>query len=178
MLTDLSGSSLGSVLVYQPHGSWNFKARREVRRVLATVIYCWSTVQLISWSVMSHCLRPHGLQLTRLLCPPLTPGVCSNSYPLSQWCHPSISSFVTPLLLLPSVFPSIRVFSNKLALCIRWLKCWSFSSSISPSNEYSVLISFRIDWLDLLAVLRILKTRAFSRTPVRKHQLFSAQPSL
>ena len=57
-----------------------------------------------------------------------------------------------PLLLLPSVFPSIRVFSNKSILHIRWLKYWSFSFSISPSNEYSGLISFRIDWLDLLVV--------------------------
>ena len=58
-----------------------------------------------------------------------------------------------PLLLPPSIFPSIRVFSNESVLCIRWLKYWSFSFSISPSNEYSGLISFRIDWLDLLAVL-------------------------
>jgi len=57
-----------------------------------------------------------------------------------------------PLLLLPSVFPSIKVFSNELALCIRWPKYWSFNFSISPSNEYSGVISFRIDWLDLLAV--------------------------
>ena len=57
-----------------------------------------------------------------------------------------------PLLLLPSIFPSIRVFSSELVLCIRWPKYWSFSFSISPSNEYSGLISFRIDWLDLLAV--------------------------
>ena len=57
-----------------------------------------------------------------------------------------------PLLLLPSIFPIIRVFSNYSALCIRWPKYWSFSFSISPSNEYSGLISFRIDWLDLLAV--------------------------
>ena len=63
-----------------------------------------------------------------------------------------------PLLLLPSVFPSIRVFSNESALCIRWPKYWSFSFSISPSNEYSGLISFRIDWLDLLAVQGILKS--------------------
>ena len=63
-----------------------------------------------------------------------------------------------PLLLLPSVFPSIRVFSNVLALCIRWPKYWSFSFSISASNEYSKLISFRIDWLDLLAVQGTLKS--------------------
>ena len=62
-----------------------------------------------------------------------------------------------PLLLLPSIFPSIRVFSNELALCIRWPNYWRFSFSISPSNEYSGLISFRIDWFDLLAVQRTLK---------------------
>ena len=63
-----------------------------------------------------------------------------------------------PLLLLPSIFPSIRVFSNELALCIRWPKYWSFSCSISPSNEYSGLISFRIDWFDLLEVQGTLKS--------------------
>ena len=62
-----------------------------------------------------------------------------------------------PLFLLPSIFPSIRVFSNELVLCIRWPKRWSFSFSISPSNEYSGLISFRIDWFDLLAVQGTLK---------------------
>ena len=62
-----------------------------------------------------------------------------------------------PLLLLPSIFPSIRVFSNELALCVRWPKYWSFSFSISPSNEYSGLTSFRMDWLDLLAVQGTLK---------------------
>ena len=63
-----------------------------------------------------------------------------------------------PLLLLPSIFPSIRVFSNESALCIRWPKYWSFSFSISPSDEYSGLISFRIDWLDLFAVQGTLKS--------------------
>ena len=63
-----------------------------------------------------------------------------------------------PLLLLPSIFPSIRVFSNESALCIRWPKYWSFSFNISPSNEYSGLISFRMDWLDVLAVQGTLKS--------------------
>ena len=63
-----------------------------------------------------------------------------------------------PLLLLPSIFPSIRIFSNKSVLCIKWPKYWNFSFSISPSNEYSGLISFRMDWLDLLAVQRTLKS--------------------
>ena len=66
--------------------------------------------------------------------------------------------FCCPLVLLPSIFPSIWVFSNELALCISWPKFWSFSFGISPSNEYSGLISFRVDWLDLLAIQGILKS--------------------
>ena len=82
--------------------------------------------------------------------------------------------FCHPLLPLPSIFLSIRVFSNELALLIRWPKYWSFS--ISPSNEHPGLISFRMDWLDLLAVQRL--SRVFSNTTVQKHQFFSAQFSL
>ena len=81
-----------------------------------------------------------------------------------------------PLLLLPSIFPSIRVFSSESALRIRWPKYWSFSFSISPSNEYSGLISFKIDWLDLLAVQGTLKS--LLQTTVQKHQFFDAQPPL
>ena len=77
-----------------------------------------------------------------------------------------------PLLILPSIFPSIRVFSNDLALCIRWPKYWSFSLSISPSNEYLRLISFRIDWFGLLAAQWTL--RVFSNTTVQKHQFFGS----
>ena len=66
--------------------------------------------------------------------------------------------FCRPLLLLPSIFPSIKIFSNESVLCIRWPKYWNFSFSISPSKEYSVLISFRSDWLDLLAVQGPLKS--------------------
>ena len=111
-----------------------------------------------SHSVVSDSLWPHGLQHTRLPCPSPTPGACSNSCPSSQWCHPTISSSVVPFFLMPSIFPSIRVFSSESVLCIRWPKCWSFSFSMSPSNEYSGLISFRMDWLDLLAVQRTLKS--------------------
>ena len=81
-----------------------------------------------------------------------------------------------PLLLLPPIFPSIRVFSNESVLCIRWPKYWSFSFSISPSNEYSGLISFRMDWLDLLAVQGTLKS--LSNTTVQNHQFFGTQFSL
>ena len=81
-----------------------------------------------------------------------------------------------PLLLLPSVFPSIRVFSNESFLWIRWPKYWSFSFSISPSNEHPGLISFRMDWLDLLAVQGTLKN-FFPNTTAQKHQFFGAQLS-
>ena len=83
----------------------------------------------------------------------------------------------SPLLLPPSIFPSIRVFSSESVLHIRWPKYWSFSFSISPSNEDSGLISFRMDRLDLLAVQGTLK-RVFSNTTVQKHQFFSTQLSL
>ena len=81
-----------------------------------------------------------------------------------------------PLLLLPPIPPSIRVFSNESALCIRWPKYWSFSFNISPSNEHSGLISFRMDWLDLLAVQGILKSLVQNQRS--KHQFFGAQVSL
>ena len=109
--------------------------------------------------VMSHSLWPHGLQLTRPPCPSLYPRVLSNSCAWSQWCHPTISSSYTSFFSCSQSFlPSIRVISNKSALCIKWLKYWSFSFSISPSNEYSGLISFRMDWLDILAVQGSLKS--------------------
>ena len=81
-----------------------------------------------------------------------------NSCPSSWWCHPAISSSYRPLFLLPPIPPSIRVFSNESALHKRWPKYWSFSLSISPSNEHPGLISFRMDWLDLLAVQGTLKS--------------------
>ena len=106
---------------------------------------------------MSNPLWPHGLQHARLPCPSPTPRAYLNSCPLSRWCHPTISSSVVPFSLLQS-FPAIRVFSNESVLCIRWPKYWSFSFNISPSNEYSGLISFRMDWLNLLAVQGTLKS--------------------
>ena len=95
------------------------------------------------------------MQHARLLCPPLSPGICSKSCPLSWWFYPSS---VAPLLLLLSIFPSNRVFSNQSALRIRWPKYWSFSFSISPYSECPGFISFRIDWFDLLAVQGSLKS--------------------
>ena len=116
-----------------------------------------SSVQF-SHSVVSNSLQPHGRQHTRPPCPSQTPGVYLNSCPLSQWCHPTITSSVVPFSSCPQSFPSIRVVSSESALCIRWPKYWSFSFSISLSNEHSGLISFRMDWLDLLAVQGTLKS--------------------
>ena len=104
-----------------------------------------------SHSVVSDSLQLHEPQHTRPPCPSPTPRVHPNPCPLSRWCHPTII-LCRPLLLLPSVFPSIRVFSNESAIYIRWPKDWCFSLNISPSNEHPGLISFRMDWLDLLAV--------------------------
>ena len=120
---------------------------------------------------MSDFLQPHGLQHARLLCPSLSPRICSNSCWLSWLCHPTISSSVNALLLLPSLFPSIRGFSNELALCIKCPNYWNFSFSISPSNEYSGLTSFRIDWFDL-AVQRTLKSLLQSPALAGRFYLF------
>ena len=96
-------------------------------------------------------LWPHGLQHTRLPCPSPTPRACSNSRPSSVMPYNHLI-FCRPLLVLTSIFPSIKVFSKESGLRIRWPKYWNFSFSISPSNEHSGLISFRMAWVDLLAV--------------------------
>ena len=105
---------------------------------------------------MSNSLRLYGLQQAILPCPCPSPSprACSNSCLLSQWGH----FILCCPLLLPSIFPRIRVFSNELALPIRWPQYWSFSFSIIPSKEHPGLISFRLDWLDLLAVQANLKS--------------------
>ena len=128
-----------------------------------------------SHSFMSDSLWPHELQHARPPCSSPTPRVHPNSCPLSQWRHPTNSSSVVPFSS-PSIFPSISVFSNESALHIRCPKYWSFSFNISPSNEHPGLISFRMDWLDLLAVQGTLKS--LLNTTVQKHQFFCAQPSL
>ena len=110
----------------------------------------------LSYSVVSNSLWPHESQHARPPCPSPTPGVHSDSRSSSQWCHPAISS-CRPLLLLPPIPPSIRVFSNESTLCMRWPKYWSFSFRISPSREHPELIP-RMDWLDLLAVQGTLKS--------------------
>ena len=106
---------------------------------------------------MSNSLQSHGLQHARLPCPSLSPGVCSDSCPLSPWCHLTISSSIAPSTLVPNLSQHQGLL-NESALCIRWPKYCSFSFSISPPSEYSGLVSFRIDWLVLLAVQGTLKS--------------------
>ena len=120
---------------------------------------------------MSNSLWPHGLQYPRFPCASLSPGVCSNLMPIELLMPSKHLMFCCPLLLLPSVFPSIRVFSNESALHIRWPKFWSFS--ISPWN--SGLISFRMDWLGLLAVQGTLKSLFqyhSSKASILRHSAF------
>ena len=132
----------------------------------------FSSVQF-SYSVMSNSLQPHRLQHSRPPCPISTPS------PLKLV---SIESVMTsshlilcrPLFLLPSIFPRIRVFSNKSVLHSRWPKDWSFSFSISPSIEYSRLISFRMDFR-LISLQSKGLSRVFSNTTVQEHQFFGAQ---
>ena len=102
-----------------------------------------------SCSVVSDSLWPHGLQHFRLPYPSSSPRACSNPCPLSRWCPPTISFSVVPFSSCRQSFPTSGFFSDESARCTRGPKYWSFSSSISSSNEYSRLISFRIDWFDL-----------------------------
>ena len=106
---------------------------------------------------MSDALQPHESQHARPPCPSPTPGAYSNACPLSWWCHPTISSSVIPFPSHLQSFPA-SVFSSESVLRSRWPKYWSFSFNISPSNEHPGLISFRMDWLDLLAVQGTLKS--------------------
>ena len=127
-------------------------------------------------SVSQSCLTlwHHALQHTRHPCPSPTPGVYPNSCPSVMPSNYLI--LCCPLLLLPSIFPSIRVFPNEAVLCIRWPKYWSFTFSISLSSEYSGLISFRMDWLDLLAVQGTLKSLLQHHSS--KASIFGTQLSL
>ena len=143
-------------------------------------IKCLSSVQFISvtqscWNCSDAQLRPHGLQHARPHCPSTTPRVYSNTCPLSPWCHQTISSSVVPYSSCFQSFPASGSFQNESVLYIRRPKYWSFSFSISLSNEYSGIISFEMDWLDFLAVQGTFKGL---QTIVQKHQFFSAQLSL
>ena len=137
-------------------------------------IFMWLGSVQFSHSVVCDSLWPHGLQHARPPCPSPAPGVYPNSCPLSRWCHPTISSSVVPFSSCLQSFPA-SVFSNESALRLRWPKYWSFSLNISPSSKYSGLISFRIDWLDLLAVQGTLKSllqHHNSKAPILRCSVF------
>ena len=135
---------------------------------------------LFSYQVLSDSLWLHGLQHAR---PPCPFTVCQSLLKLlsTELVMPSNYLILCcPLLLLPSIFPSIKVFSKDSVLRIRWLKYWSFSFSISPSKTYSLPISFRIDWLDLLAVQGALKSllqHHSSKASILWHSAFFMVPS-
>ena len=130
----------------------------------------------LSHSVMIYSLRPHGLQHSRFPCPSPSLKACSNSCPLSWRYHPTVSSSVVPSFSHPQSFQNSGFFfSNELALHIRWPKYWSFSFSISPSNEYSGFTFFRNDWLDLLAVQGTVKNllqHHSSKASILQHSAF------
>ena len=142
--------------------SLNFHLNYSVFQPSLVVQGCsilWSTLHFFYYCYccsMSYCWRPHGLQHARLPCPPLSPRVCSNSRALRQWCYLTISSSAATFSFCLQSFPASGSFP--MTFRSRWPEYWRFSFSISPSNEYSGFISFRIDWLDLFAVQGILKS--------------------
>ena len=168
-----------------PCGSWENKVIPVTITFPHTAKVCnlsWKELCILIWissvqfshSVVSDSLRPHESQHTRPPCPSPTPGVHPNPCALSRW-WPSNHLILCRPFLLPSIFPSIRVFSNESALHIRWPKYWSFGFTISPSNEHPELISFRMDWLDLLAdqgTLKSLLQHHSSKASILLHSAF------
>ena len=136
-----------------------------------------SSVQF-SHSVVSDPLWPHESQHARPPCPSPTPRVHSDSCPSRQWCHPAISSSVVPFSSCPQSLPA-SVFSNESTLRMRWPKYWSLSFSIIPSKDYPGLISFRMDWLDLLAVQgtlnSLLQHHSSKASALRRSVFFTVQ---
>ena len=125
--------------------------------------------------VLLDCLWPHGLQHARPPCSSSTPGHYPNSCPLSWWCHPTISSSVVPFSSHLQSFPASGSFQMSQFFAIRWPKYWSFSFNISPSNEHSGLISFRMDWLGLLVVQQTRKSllqHRSSKAPILQRSAF------
>ena len=145
-------------------------------------------VNIVLFSECSILSSVQSLSHVRLFATPWTAACQASLSIANSWSLLKLMSFelvmpsnhltlCCPLLLPPSIFPSIRVFLSESVLLIRWSKHWSFSFSISPSNEYSGLISFNMDWFGLLAVQETLE-RVFSNTTVQKHKFFDAQSSL
>ena len=174
---------------------WNVCQTWRSRGLLLLLMWDVCNGTLLAWLVLSPdyylILQFSSAQLlshVRLFATPWTAAPQASLSITNSWSLLNLMSIESvmpsnhlilcrPLLLLLSGFPSIRVFSSELGLCIRWSKYWSFS--ISPSSEYSGLISFRIDWFDLRALRDLLGlSRVFFSTTIRKHRFFGTQPSL
>ena len=176
-------------------GFWKLPDRREgLRRKLGLVLMGgamfsksliqfyvagWGCVPSLLFQIrsvaQSDSLRPHESQHARPPCPSPTPGVYSNSCPSSLWCHPTISSSVVPFSSRLRSFPASGSFPVSQLFSIRWPEYWSFSFSIIPSKETPGLISFRMDWLDLLAVQGTLKSllqHHSSKASIFRHSAF------
>ena len=145
----------------------------------------WMNIGIIILSEISQFSSVQSLSCVQLFATPWTAPRQASLSITNSWSLLRLMSIESvmpsnhlilchPLLLLPSIFPSFRVFSNESALCIKWPKYWNFSFNISPSNEYSGLISFRMVWFDLLQSKGL--SRVFSNTTVQKHQFFGARP--
>ena len=153
------------VFLFSQDSTWIF---------LLFLIFLICSVQF-SQSVVSDSLRPHDSQHARPPCPSPSPGVHSDSHPLSRWCHPAISSSVIPFSSCPQCLPTSE-FSSESTLRMRWPKYWSFSFSISPSmntQDWSPL-----GWTGWISLQSKGLSGVFSNTTVQKHQFFGAQPSL
>ena len=136
----------------------SFKELLKLYTIYILICIFKNLLQFSCCSVVSDSLRPHESQHARPPCPSQTPGVHTDSTSIKSVMPSSHLILCRPLLLLPPIPPSIRVFSNESTLRMRWPKYWSFSFSIIPSKESPGLISSRIDWLDFLAVQGILKS--------------------
>ena len=152
--------------------SWATGSLRSARN-LNLMMGCFMVIRF-SCSVVSYCLQTQGLQHARL--PKVSPRVCSNSCPLSRWCHPAISSSVTLFSFCFQSLPASGSFPMSWLFASGGQSIGTPDFSIRPSNEYSGLISFKSDWFCLLAVQGTFKS--FSSTTVQKHQFFGAQPTL
>ena len=160
-------------------GKWDDQRARSMWDWAAEGSSRWPYTQLCSVDSSLLCCCCWVAKLTAASQAPLTLTISWSLLKFMSTESVTLSNHFTlccPLLFLPSIFPSIKVLSNESILYIKWLKYWSFSFSISPSNEYSGLITFKMDWLDLLAVQWTLKV--FSNTTGQKHQFFSTQLSL
>ena len=170
-LRDWAYASAGEFFTTVPPGKPRWRWTKRLLRQLKD-LGCEVLLLLFSHSVVSDSLRPHGLQHTRLPCP-FTISQSLLTLMSVELVMPSNHLILChPLLFLPSIFPSIRVFSNESALPIRWPNNWSFSFSISAPNEYSGLISFRIGWFDLLGILKSLLQHHSSKASILQLSAF------